>query len=269
MVNQQQLDAYNQDGYLSGGRLLTDEQVDQLRGELDRMIALHDHGYSDRVYIDDTAAFCQRRDCFVQITNLRELSAPFRAVAESPVLVEAACRLLGTTELCLFADSMLFKNGHNKAVNEWHQDGPAFDILDRPQAVTAWIALDDVNEDDGCVCFARGSHRWSQTPQEALPHLNDMLAREQVMAPPLEENGNNDGELHRALIKRGEVHFHQGLTWHCSLENRSGKPRRGYAVFCIPTTTRFVANGSHFIKPFVGSRDGEEIKGRHFPRLKP
>ena len=90
-----------------------------------------------------------------------------------------------------------------------------------------------------------------------MPRLNQMLA--EVTA------GRDSPELHRVLMRRGEVHFHYGLTWHCSLENRSGRLRRGYAIFYIPTTTRFNAAGDLFFKPFVESADGEPLAGRHFP----
>jgi ectoine hydroxylase-related dioxygenase (phytanoyl-CoA dioxygenase family) len=271
MVTQYQIQAFQRDGYLHGGRLLGDAQVDELRAELDRVIARHDHGYSERVYIDDTAAFCQSRDCFFQVTNLRQLSDTFRVLAESPVLVDAAHDLLGEPSLLLFADSLLFKRGQNSAVNDWHQDGLAFDILSEPTAVTAWIALDDVGEDDGCVCFARGSHLWTDDRNTALPRLNEMLARNEAEHPPITEDDRGINEyagIHRSLARAGEVHFHHGLTWHCSLENKTGKPRRAFAVFYIPATTRFVASGQLYMKPFIESADGEPIAGRHFPLVR-
>lgn len=39
-----------------------------------------------------------------------------------------------------------------------HQDGHYF-MLDPCQAVTMWLALDEVDETNGCVRYARGSHR--------------------------------------------------------------------------------------------------------------
>jgi len=68
-------------------------------------------------------------------------------------------------------------------------------------------------------------------------------------------------------MRRGEVHFHHGLTWHCSLENRNGSPRRGFVVNYIPATAHFNAAGAHYLKQFVESADGEPLTGRHFPTV--
>jgi hypothetical protein len=246
MLTHDRIQRYRRDGFVLGGRLLSESQVDQLRAELDRVIARHDLGHTGQVYIDGTAAFCQRRDCFLQVTNLRELSDPFRAVVESPTLTRMAAQLLDASPLRVFADAMLFKNGVQSAVNAWHQDGPAFDILHEPDRVaTAWIALDDVGPDDGPVCFAPGSHTWADDHFAGL----DRAQRKFCLA----------------LMNKGDVHFHHGRTWHCSLQNQTGRPRRGFVVNYIPASVRYRASGTHYLKAFVRSADGEALAGEHFP----
>jgi ectoine hydroxylase-related dioxygenase (phytanoyl-CoA dioxygenase family) len=225
-----------------------------LRAELDRLIAQYDKGQSDQVYIGETAAFCQTRDCFLQFTNLWEISEPFRRVTRDPQLTGALSQLLGAPRIRIFADNVLYKRGQNRAVNEWHQDGPSLDILRTPDLVSAWVALDDVDGDNGPVCFARGSHRWTEGPQEARKRLAGM-----------EVEGSLD--LREAHMGMGEVHFHHGLTWHCSRENRNGRPRRAFAAFYFPTTTRFAGGGAHFFKRFAEVADGEPLAGRHFPEI--
>jgi ectoine hydroxylase-related dioxygenase (phytanoyl-CoA dioxygenase family) len=259
MLKADQIQRYRRDGFVLGGQLLPESQVDQLRAELDRVIARHDRGHAGQVYVDGTAAFCQRRDCFLQVTNLRELSEPFRAVVESPALTRMAAQLLDASPLRVFADAMLFKNGVQSAVNAWHQDGPAFDILHEPDRVaTAWIALDDVGPDDGPVCFAPGSHTWTDDHFAGLDRAQRLL----------DDDANQpaaDRRLYLALMNKGDVHFHHGRTWHCSLQNQTGRPRRGFVVNYMPASVRYRASGGHYLKAFVRSADGEALAGEHFP----
>ena len=110
MLSAQQIESYNRDGFVRGGRLLSNGQVDELRAELDRLIAQYDKVQSDQVYIDDTAAFCQTRDCFLQFTNLWELSEPFRRVTRDPELTGTLSQLLGAPRIRIFADKKSGKN---------------------------------------------------------------------------------------------------------------------------------------------------------------
>jgi ectoine hydroxylase-related dioxygenase (phytanoyl-CoA dioxygenase family) len=256
LLTDEQVGAYRRDGFVRGGKLLSDEQVQQLRAELDRLIAQYDKGHTGQVYIGDTAAFCQSRDCFLQFSNVWEISEPFRALTRDPRLLQALRTLLGAKSIRMFADNVLFKSGRNRAVNNWHQDGPSLDILREPDLATAWIALDDVGEGDGAVCFARGSHQWSEGPQAARKQLAEMDAA-----------GARGADLREAHVRRGEVHFHHGLTWHCSRENLFGRPRRAFAAFYFPAATRFAGGGSHFFKRFAEVADGEPLAGRHFPLM--
>ena len=262
MLNQEQVASFERDGFVHGGSLLSVQQIRELRDELDRLIQQHDRGHADQVYIDDTAAFCQRRDCFLQVSNTRELSDVFAQRVTDPELVARAAQLLGSDDLRIFGDSILYKNGRDSGMNDWHQDGRCFDILHEPEKVlTAWMALDDVGKDDGCVCFASGSHRWSDPLQQQLHRVQDLLKHH------IEEIDQADAPLRAALVKAGDVHFHHGLTWHCSLNNRTGRDRRGFVVHYLRAEARFNAAGSMFFKRFVEVGDGQPFAGRHFPRV--
>ena len=264
MLTASQVETFRRDGCLQAGAVLSDESVEELRLALDRTIARHDTARDDRVYIGDTAAFCQRRHCFLQVTNIRELSEAFAAVAQDRQLAGMAGALLGQASLRVFADGVLFKSGRQRGLNDWHQDGPSFDILREPEAVlTAWIALDDVTEEDGPVCVAHGSHTWTLTRDAAAARLNTLLGN-------LPENTRGAAApLTLGLMRRGRVHFHHGLTWHCSLENRSGRPRRGFVIHYMSSGARYAAAGGHFLREFVECGDGEPVRGKHFPRVEP
>ncbi len=52
------------------------------------------------------------------------------------------------------------------SVVPYHQDNAYFNLTP-PDSVTCWIALDDSSQENGCVYYARGSHREGLRPHKA------------------------------------------------------------------------------------------------------
>ena len=77
MLSAGQIEQYHQDGYLKGGRILADAEVDVLRGEIDRVIA--DRDRKDLVQPFLLHNMTGKSNAAVwQIVNIWEASAPFR-----------------------------------------------------------------------------------------------------------------------------------------------------------------------------------------------
>lgn len=250
-------------GYVNAGPAFTPGDLEALRAELDRVIAAHDRGARTLQFIESTAAFCIHKPSFFQVGNLRELSPLYESVAFSTNLVSAAARLLAAASLRIFGDQILYKTAEDRELNEWHQDGPAFDILDTDEIITAWMALDDVDETNGCMCMIPGSHRWPAEFHQELRHLRKPGRLDWIPA------------RHRDLpiavelrpVRAGEIHFHHGLTWHGSVPNASGRPRRSFVIQFIPGDARYRSSGHHFFKPLVQVPDGAVLCGTHFPAV--
>jgi phytanoyl-CoA hydroxylase len=96
-----------------------------------------------------------------------------------------------------------------------------------------WLALDDVDVENGCVVFAKGSHALGTVPHTASGVLG---FSQTVMEPP---------DLVRfpevkAEMRRGSVSLHHCNMFHRSGPNRSARSRRALAVNF--RTTRAVAD---------------------------
>jgi ectoine hydroxylase-related dioxygenase (phytanoyl-CoA dioxygenase family) len=143
----------------------------------------------------------------------------------------------------------------------WHQDAPYWPILAPMTEVSAWVALDDADVDNGCMSMVPGSHLWGNNIDfiHTLKNFEDM---------PSHFNGH-EIQVVVCPVKKGEVHFHHALTWHGSHANTSGRPRRAIALHCMTQETRYVASGNHVMKPFVEVADGEMMRGKAFPRIYP
>jgi ectoine hydroxylase-related dioxygenase (phytanoyl-CoA dioxygenase family) len=71
-------------------------------------------------------------------------------------------------------------------------------------------------------------------------------------------------EVRPAPVKKGEVHYHHGMTWHGSGANTSGRPRRAIALHYMSEQTMYVEAGEHPMKRFITSKDGEGVDGVAF-----
>ncbi len=261
MLTPQQVAQFQADGFLNGGHILNDEQVDELRAELTRVIETHDSLENKPVLFrnlsgNDSAPVWQ-------IVNIWEASAPYAALMKHPKIAEDMVQLTGARELRIWHDQIQFKPAETGGVNWWHQDAPLWPIIEPMTEVSAWVALDDVDEANGCMSMVPGSHRWGNQIGflNGLDHANfDGLPSEYEGHPV---------QIKRCPVKKGEVHYHHALTWHGSHANTSGRPRRAIALHFMTGETRFVAAGNHAMKPFVEVGDGEFMRGVHFPQIYP
>ena len=64
---------------------------------------------------------------------------------------------LGTRSLTLFQDNLIWKSPRGQQAISWHQDF-AYWPLSAPMGITVWIALDDSDEDNGCVHVIPENH---------------------------------------------------------------------------------------------------------------
>ena len=65
-------------------------------------------------------------------------------------------QLIGNN-FALWNSSFFAKPAYNGHATPWHQDGQYWPI--RPLATcTVWLAVDDANEENGCLKFIKGSH---------------------------------------------------------------------------------------------------------------
>lgn len=254
MLTAEQVAQFHRDGYLRGGKIISDEMVEVLRSEVLRVIDNRNNPGFQPVLLHNMAG----EDAPVwQIVNIWEASEPFKELIYNPTIGEEMAQLTEANQLRIWHDQIQYKPPTTGGVNMWHQDAPLWPILAPMTEVTAWVALDDVDEENGCMSMVPGSHTWGN-------HMNYLATFKQFSDMPDSFEGH-EIEIRTCPVKSGEVHFHHALTWHGSNANRSGRPRRAIAIHFMTEETRYVASGEHVMKPFVEVADGEVMKGDHFP----
>jgi chlorinating enzyme len=149
-------------------------------------------------------------------------------------IVDAIEDLYGPNLLC-WTTNFFIKEAHNPAFVSWHQDSTYWG-LDKPDVVTAWIALTPSNKANGAMGFIPGTHTKDQMPHRDTFAQNNLLTRGQEVAVEVNENDAVTIEL-----RPGEMSLHHVRLVHGSPPNPSNDRRIGFAIRYIPTTVAQIA----------------------------
>mmetsp|Transcript_69895 Transcript_69895/g.116080 ORF Transcript_69895/g.116080 Transcript_69895/m.116080 type:complete len:282 (-) Transcript_69895:151-996(-) len=153
----------------------------------------------------------------------------FGKVALHPVLRSLATTLLQKPAL-LVTDQVFMKPPRHGTAKPYHQDNFYFGFKSPSSVITCWIALDDADEENGCLKYINGSH-----VDGVVPHICTDLEEPHNLNAPLtavEERAGGHGRPNErsASVRKGGVIFHHGATLHASGANFSNRWRRAYAV---------------------------------------
>jgi phytanoyl-CoA hydroxylase len=259
MLNEQQLASFRKNGFVLGNRLLTDEQVEVLRAETLRVIDDRDRKDVPQPVLCHNMG--KAASPVWQIVNIWMASEPFRELIHNQQIGEELAQLMPNVDtLRIWHDQIQFKPASNGGVNMWHQDSPYWGLLlPKDEQVTAWVALDDVDEDNGCMSMVPNSHGWGNTIDflHKFKNFDDMNTVTEFRGEPV--------RVVRCPVKKGYVHYHHSLTWHGSHANTSDRPRRAIALHFMTQNTRYELQTGHVMRPYVKVNTGEVMQGDAFP----
>lgn len=132
-----------------------------------------------------------------------------------------------------------------------HQDGFYF-CLKPDEAVTMWIALDDVDEQNGCVRYLRGSHR-----EGIRPHWRSaVLGFSQTILDFVPPDGPREFV---GVVRRGDALVHHSATIHWAHANRSARQRRACGL--VYYSERAQRDEAAFARYLESSRSQQQALG--------
>jgi phytanoyl-CoA hydroxylase len=112
-----------------------------------------------------------------------------------------------------------------------HQDGYYFK-LEPCEALTMWLALDVMDEENGCMRYVRGSHRRGMRPHGRTQTLGFSQG---IIDYPRDEDVSEEQAV---LVQPGDVIVHHALTIHRADANRSSRPRRALGLVYYAASAR-------------------------------
>ena len=218
-----QVASYHERGYLSGVRILSDAQVDQLCEELDELV-VPEHDGSAYWYEYHSNESTDPTSVLFHALGAWRIRPGFHDLLWHPAFTTAASQLLGGA-VRFWHDQLFCKPALHGGVVAWHQDYSYWTRTTPMAHLTCWIGLDDSTRENGCMHYVPGSHRWDLLPITGL--AGDMKAIRQVL-------NDEQWEMFRHPVaielKRGECAFHHPLMVHGSFENRTNQPRRATVI---------------------------------------
>ena len=209
-----------------------------------------------------------------QVNNGWWINKVMRLTVKSPVIGYIGAQLMKTKEVRIWHDQMLWKpglgvTGESDLSNNigWHQDYAHWQCANTTNFCTAWVALQDTDEFNGCMQLVTGSHHWGLRHDANTFGEKDLEVLEAKYCPE-----NNEWNADPCVLKAGQASFHHALTYHGSGPNLSTQPRLSIAVHMMPKDCGFTQRGQYhpnadLLGPYV--KEGDLFEGPYFPCIWP
>lgn len=255
----EQLDFYEEFGYVAGIKVLSDEQCDWLCDELSELSdPLHDGHELWHEYHSNESA--DPRSVLFHALGAWRIKPGFHDALWNPAFYVPASQLLGGA-VRFWHDQLFCKPALHGGVVAWHQDYSYWTRTQPMAHLTCWIGLDRSTKDNGCMQYVPGSHRWNLLPITGL--AGDMNAIRGVLS---DEQWRQFQEPVFIELGRGECTFHHPLMVHGSRENRTDGPRRAYVINCLKDGVCSMTDDPLMQQIPVIPR-GQPVTGSFFPLL--
>jgi len=257
-LSQEQLDFFDEHGYVAGIQVLSEEQVDVLRDELAEL-ASPTHPGNKLFYEYNSNESADPSRVLFHALGAWRITPGFHDILWHPAFTVPAAQLLGGS-VRFWHDQLFCKPARHGGIVAWHQDY-SYWIRTQPMAhLTCWIGLDDATADNGCLQYVPGSHRWQLLPVTGL--AGDMHAIQTVLSP------EQQAQFRPVAIelKKGQCAFHHPLMVHGSYENRTDGQRRATVINVVRDGVRS-ASDTPLLEGVPPVPPGQKLDGQFFPFL--
>lgn len=222
-LTQDQIEKFEQDGFLVMPKLVDSHIVDQ-------MVALTDQFMIDMIPPIEYEAELgypgapTGRDATGGQTIRRFLRAMSRHPlfldwATSPQIIHLLQQLLGTQIVMPLAhhNCIMVKDPRYSSETGWHQD-IRFWRFERPELISTLLALNPANTENGCLRFLPGTHR--------MTFHKDQLDKNLFLRTDLPEHGPLFEKEIGIQMAPGDVILFHCKTFHAASKNRSNVARK-------------------------------------------
>lgn len=235
----QQLDSWRQNGFLSLPAAIEPQLVDQLLAEYEDIwqqrpplkALVEGKGVQDLPEVEPREKLTHHH---FRILDIQDASPTARQVMFHPTIIDAVGRIFDQPPVAM--QSLFFEYGSEQGI---HQDFPYVSAGILSHLVGCWIALEDVDDDNGPLFYYPGSHRlplfdWGggSLTFDGKDHSQVDAFGEYLQAASAEA-GLEKTVMH---ARKGDV-----LLWHASLAHGGSPvddPQRSRKSFVVHFSTR-------------------------------
>lgn len=225
---QEQINFYRDNGFVVLHDFLTAEELEIWREAVDDAITKRGkQRMANQDWQVDEESYYNK--VFVQRVNLWQDNEKIRRLIVDSRLGKLAATLNGVDGVRLWHDQALIKQPWANPTG-WHLDNPFWSWSSR-DAISLWVALDDVTIQNGCLYFLPGTHKTARFDNASIGHnIGDIFKIypewAQIEAVP-------------TPMKAGSCSFHNGLIAHGAGPNMTPGWRRAMTCGFMPDGSTF------------------------------
>ena len=209
---------YRGQGFLLAPDLLSSGEVEAVRAEGAAVLRGERGGVEGLVETAPDATDREVLAAYNAIHFPHKVSERIADVVVHPALANVLAEIVSPNVKCM--QSMLFTKGPGKPGQSWHQD--EYFIPTRDRSLTGvWIAVDDADEENGCLWVVPGSHR-PAVIRRRVPYDGDQFGD----ADTTELSGEDEAAAVPVPVASGGVLFFDGHLLHASNRNTSSDRTR-------------------------------------------
>jgi len=200
-----QLQDYNDHGYVAPIDVLTLDEANEIRKEIEVI----ENRWPNELY-------------GIGRNYIHMISPIFDKVCHNTKILDAVESIIGK-DILICGTTLFVKNPNLKGFVSFHQDAKYIG-LEPHNWVTAWVAVTDSNEKNGCMRMWSGSHKNNLQNHNEKFNEDNLLTRGQTVENvPFEETKP-------VVLKAGQISLHHPTIIHGSGLNKSDDRRIGFVI---------------------------------------
>ena len=204
-LSEQQIKFYDEKGYIAPIDVLSKHEANQIRQEIETIEKKWPNALEG-----------------IGRNYVHLVSPVFNKVCLNNKILDAVESIIGKNIL-ICGTTLFIKNVNEKGFVSFHQDAKYIG-LEPHNWVTAWIAVTDSNEENGCMRMWSGSHKENLKNHKQKFDENNLLTRGQTIENvPLEETDS-------VVLEAGQMSLHHPTVVHGSGLNKSNDRRIGFVI---------------------------------------
>ncbi len=213
-ISQDQINFYNEKGYLIVEDVLSQDEIKELGSITDNFVEKSKNITKHNEDFDIEPGHSKENPKLRRIKKPEKQHSIYEKTLRHPKILDVVEDLIGPNIRTLGGKLNMKAPGGGAQV-EWHTDW-AFYPHTNDDILEVGIPLDDMEIENGCLMAIPGSHKW-----EAISHHEDG-----VFVGAVSENDFKMEDAVPFVLKAGSISLHHVRALHGSAPNMSNRPRR-------------------------------------------
>jgi ectoine hydroxylase-related dioxygenase (phytanoyl-CoA dioxygenase family) len=222
-------------GYCIFDNVLSDDDIQQCRGELTQLIA----SMPAEVEVFSNEGTVTRASRPEYLTEPHAKHPYWLELCTHPAVLDRVEDVIGP-DITLIMSHLIVKPPRDGLAVKWHQDNTYWPSVQGTDVVTVWLAIDDVDEGNGCMKVIPCTHQEYEEMEKVPTDGNDLLG----IATPVSKD--LAAQAVPVELSAGSLSVHDSYILHGSEANTSARRRAGYTMRYANTRTTQVDVKNHW-----------------------